>query len=49
MEDNTMNNRVLENSIIINRDEFYPIRSNNIIQLINDPIRIINNMNQKNI
>jgi len=43
MEDNAMNDRVITNNIKIDRSVFYPIRSNKIINIFNDPTRIINN------
>jgi hypothetical protein len=48
LEDNEMNNRVLKNNIIINRDQFYKINSKEIIHLYDDPHRIINNNEPNN-
>lgn len=43
IEDNAMNDRVITNNIKIDRSVFYPIRSREIINLVNDTRRIINN------
>lgn len=43
IEDNEMNDRVILNNIKIDRSVFYPIGSREIINLISDPRRIINN------
>uniref|UniRef100_A0A6C0E0S1 Galactosyltransferase C-terminal domain-containing protein n=1 Tax=viral metagenome TaxID=1070528 RepID=A0A6C0E0S1_9ZZZZ len=42
LEDNALNNRVLERSIIINRDQFIPINNPRVIHLFDNPNRIIN-------
>ena len=43
LEDNAMNDRVISNNIKIDRSVFYPIRSRDIINLISDTRRLINN------
>jgi hypothetical protein len=42
LEDNALNDRVLEQSLTINRDQFWPINSKNIIHLYDDPTRLVN-------
>jgi hypothetical protein len=41
LEDNALNDRAIQNSLIINRSQFYPINSTNIIHLYDNPDRII--------
>lgn len=48
LEDNEMNNRVLKNNIIINRNQFYKINSKEVIHLYDDPHRLINNNEPNN-
>jgi hypothetical protein len=43
LEDNALNDRALEQSLIINRDQFCHINSNNMIHIHDNPNRIINN------
>jgi hypothetical protein len=43
IEDNAMNDRVISNNIKIDRSVFYPIRSREIINIVGDTRRIINN------
>ena len=42
LEDNALNNRVLQHSLIINRDQFCPCHSKNVIHLHDDPTRVVN-------
>lgn len=42
LEDNALNNRVLQHSLIINRDQFCPCNSKNVIHLHDDPTRVVN-------
>jgi hypothetical protein len=42
LEDNALNDRVLQHSLTINRDQFCPINSKNIIHLYDDPTRLVN-------
>ena len=42
LEDNAMNDRVLQQLLILNRDQFFPINSTHIIHLYDEPFRIIN-------
>lgn len=42
LEDNNINKRVLNNNIIIDRSVFYPIGSEEIMQCMDKPIRLIN-------
>jgi len=48
MEDNAMNDRVLLNEIIIDRQQFYPRNSKAIIHLFDTPDRLINNKEPAN-
>jgi len=41
LEDNALNDRVLEHSLKINRDQFYPINSRQIIHIYDHPNRLI--------
>ena len=43
LEDNVMNDRVLLNGIVINREVFYPRNTTDVISLYDTPYRIINN------
>ena len=43
LEDNAMNDRVLLNEFIINRQQFYPRNTREVIHLYDTPNRIINN------
>ena len=43
LEDNAMNDRVLLNEIIINRQQFYPRDTRDVLHLYDTPNRIINN------
>ena len=43
LEDNAMNDRVLLNKFIIDRNQFYPRNTKHVIHLYDSPIRIINN------
>ena len=43
LEDNVMNDRVLQNKIVINREVFYPRNTRDVISLYDTPYRIINN------
>ena len=43
LEDNVMNDRVLQNEIVINREVFYPRNTRDVISLYDTPYRIINN------
>ena len=43
LEDNVMNDRVLQNKIVINREVFYPRNTRDVISLYDTPHRIINN------
>ena len=43
LEDNVMNDRVLQNGIVINREVFYPRNTRDVISLYDTPYRIINN------
>jgi len=43
LEDNAMNDRVLLNEIIINRQQFYPRETRDVLHLYDTPNRIINN------
>jgi hypothetical protein len=43
LEDNAMNDRVLLNEIIINRQQFYPRETREVLHLYDTPNRIINN------
>jgi hypothetical protein len=42
LEDNALNDRVLQQSLTINRDQFWPVNSKNIIHLHDDPTRVVN-------
>ena len=42
LEDNALNDRVLQHSLIINRDQFWPCHSKNVIHLHDDPTRVVN-------
>ena len=42
LEDNALNDRVLQHSLIINRDQFCPCHSKDIIHLHDDPTRVVN-------
>jgi len=42
LEDNALNDRVLQQSLTINRDQFLPVHSKNIIHLYDDPTRLVN-------
>ena len=42
LEDNAMNDRVLQQFLILSRDQFFPINSTHIIHLYDEPFRIIN-------
>ena len=42
LEDNALNDRVLQQSFTINRDQFCPVHSKNIIHLHDDPTRVVN-------
>ena len=42
LEDNALNNRALQHSLIINRDQFCPCHSKNVIHLHDDPTRVVN-------
>jgi hypothetical protein len=42
LEDNAMNDRVLQQLLILNRDQFFPINSTHIVHLYDEPFRIIN-------
>jgi len=42
LEDNALNDRVLQQSLTINRDQFLPVNSKNIIHLHDDPTRVVN-------
>ena len=42
LEDNALNNRVLQHSLIINRDQFCPCHSKDVIHLHDDPRRVVN-------
>jgi len=48
MEDNAMNDRVLLNEIIINRQQFYPRKSKAVLHLFDTPDRLINNKEPEN-
>jgi len=48
LEDNEMQRKVLKNNILIDRNNFFVINSNDIIHLYDDPIRIINNREPQN-
>jgi hypothetical protein len=48
LEDNEMNRKVLNNKIKIDRAQFYPIGSKEILQIYDSPIRLINNDEPKN-
>lgn len=43
LEDNAMNDRVLMNELIINRQQFYPRDTRDVLHLFDTPNRIINN------
>lgn len=43
LEDNEMNNKVLQNNLQIDRTTFFPSQNKNIIQLYDNPFRIVNN------
>ena len=43
IEDNAMNDRVLLNEFIINREQFYPRNSKAVLSLFDNPERLINN------
>ena len=43
LEDNAMNDRVLLNELIINRQQFYPRDTRDVLHLFDTPNRIINN------
>jgi hypothetical protein len=42
LEDNALNDRVLQQSLTINRDQFLPFNSKNIIHLYDEPTRVVN-------
>lgn len=42
LEDNALNDRVLQQSLTINRDQFLPVHSKNIIHLYDNPTRLVN-------
>jgi hypothetical protein len=42
LEDNALNDRALQQSLTIKRDQFCPINSKNIIHLHDDPTRVVN-------
>jgi hypothetical protein len=42
LEDNALNDRVLQQSLSINRDQFLPFNSKNIIHLYDEPTRVVN-------
>ena len=48
MEDNAMNDRVLLNEFVINRQQFYPRDTRNVLHLFDTPNRIINNKEPEN-
>ena len=43
LEDNAINNRVIQNKMTINRDNFYLIRSNEFFQNHNSNLKLVNN------
>ena len=47
LEDNTLQNRALNNNLIIDRSIFYPINDKNILQIKDIPNRILNNIEPK--
>jgi len=48
LEDNAIQDRVLLNEFIINREQFYPLNSKNVIHLYDNPSRLVNNRDPKN-
>jgi len=48
MEDNAMNDRVLLNEFIIDREQFYPRNSKAVLHMYDTPERIINNKEPEN-
>jgi hypothetical protein len=48
LEDNVMNDRVLLNKFIINREQFYPRNSKAVLHLFDTPERLINNREPEN-
>jgi hypothetical protein len=48
LEDNVMNERVLLNKFIINREQFYPRNSKAVLHLFDSPERLINNREPEN-
>jgi hypothetical protein len=48
LEDNIMQKHVLEKNIKINREQFYPLNSKEIIHLYDSPYRLINNRDPAN-
>jgi hypothetical protein len=48
MEDNVMNERVLLNEFIINREQFFPRNSKAVLHLFDTPERLINNREPEN-
>ena len=48
MEDNAMNDRVLLNEFVINRQQFYPRDTRDVLHLFDTPNRIINNKEPEN-
>jgi hypothetical protein len=48
LEDNVMNDRVLLNEFVINREQFYPRDSKAVMHLYDTPERIINNKEPEN-
>jgi hypothetical protein len=48
LEDNVMNDRVLLNQFIINREQFYPRNSKAVLHLFDSPERLINNREPDN-
>jgi len=48
LEDNVMNDRVLLNEFIINREQFYPRNSKAVLHLFDSPERLINNREPEN-
>ena len=48
LEDNAMNDRVLLNEFVINRQQFYPRNTREVLHLFDTPNRIINNKEPEN-
>ena len=48
IEDNAMNDRVLLNEFIINREQFYPRNTKAVLSLFDSPERLINNREPEN-